>query len=221
MAKFIKLSLKDRLVAELRGKILSGELRPRARITEQGLCDEYGVSRSVVREAMLVLELQGLLVSTPYTGSEVASISRSEVEELLLPLRVQTEQFALRQGFQHLDSEYFQRFETVLKAMERAVYDRDVVAFNESDFQFHALIVESADSDIVRNVWDVIHQPIRMHFALQTGRTGALVGFLDDHRQLLDVFRSGDLEASVTAIKDHIIETNRPFLDVLDQPETA
>ncbi|MDJ0358152.1 winged helix-turn-helix domain-containing protein, partial [Paenarthrobacter sp. PH39-S1] len=73
MSKLEKISLKDRLATELRRKILAGDLPSHSRVTEQDLADEYGVSRAVVRETMLVLELQGLIVSTPYKGSEVAS----------------------------------------------------------------------------------------------------------------------------------------------------
>ncbi|MFK0002693.1 GntR family transcriptional regulator [Paenarthrobacter sp. NPDC090522] len=216
MGKLERISLKDRLAGELRRKILSGELRPHARIIEQELSDEYGVSRAVVRESMLILELQGLIVSTPYKGSEVASISRSEVEHLLLPIRVQIEQFALTEGFSLFDAETFEAFDRALAEMERAVLNKDSEAFNEADMRFHAVLVDTCPADSVRGIWDSIHQRTRMHFALQTGRTGATTQFLEDHKHLARVFRSGDLDASLKAIEEHIIGTNQPYLDLLD-----
>ncbi|MFQ4149982.1 GntR family transcriptional regulator [Arthrobacter sp. LAPM80] len=217
MAKLERISMKDRLAAELRRKVLSGALPPHFRLTEQDLADEYGVSRAVVRETMLVLELQGLIVSTPYKGSEVASISRTEVSELLLPIRIHIEQYALKEGMPLFDADTFESFERVLVAMEQAIHHEDIEAFNEADMQFHAIIVDACPIDSARGIWDSIHPRIRMHFALQTGRTGALAEFLDDHRRLVDVFRTGDVPASVAAIESHITETNTPHLRLLDE----
>ena len=211
-----RLSMKDQLVSAVRGKILSGELPPRAKLTEQDLSEEYGVSRSVVREAMLVLEHHGLIVSTPYKGSEVASISRDEVNDLLIPLRIHIEQFALRLGLERWDATHFGKLEKALHDMERAVRDKDVIAFNEADMHFHALIVEGANSDAASSVWNVIDQRTRMHLAFQTGRGGPLKPFLADHQSLLETFRSGDLEASLAAIAFHIRDTNVPLLGLLE-----
>lgn len=219
MARLIRMSMKDRLVSELRTKILHGELKPHQRVTEQEVVEEYGVSRSVVREAMVVLELQGLLASTPYVGTTVASISRREVEGLLLPLRIQIEQFALREGMPSFDADTFDAFAEVLRRMERAVHDKDIHAFNEVDWEFHELIVASSQSDTARLTWDAIHPRIVMHFAIQTGRSGALPQFLEDHRQLVEVFKTGDVVASTEAIACHIHDTNAPFLGLLEDSD--
>ncbi len=221
MSKLEKISLKDRLATELRRKILTGALPPHSRVTEQDLADEYGVSRAVVRETMLVLELQGLITSVAYKGSEVASISRTEVAELLLPIRIHIEQFALKEGMPLFDADTFEAFDRVLAEMQRAIYNKDIEAFNEADMRFHAVIVDASPTDSARSIWDSIHPRIRMHFALQTGRTGALPEFLEDHRRLVDIFRTGDVNASVAAIKAHIIETNEPHLGVLDESVQA
>jgi DNA-binding GntR family transcriptional regulator len=60
-----------------------------------------------------------------------------------------------------------------------------------------------------------------MHFAIQTGRSGALPQFLADHRQLVEVFRTGDVEACVDAIACHIHDTNAPFLGLLEDSDPA
>ncbi|MDJ0358558.1 FCD domain-containing protein, partial [Paenarthrobacter sp. PH39-S1] len=101
------------------------------------------------------------------------------------------------------------------------IYNKDIEAFNEADMLFHAIIVDASPTDSARSIWDSIHPRIRMHFALQTGRTGALPEFLEDHRRLVDIFRTGDVNASVAAIKSHIIETNEPHLGVLDESVQA
>jgi DNA-binding GntR family transcriptional regulator len=209
--------MKDRLVATLRSEIMSGQLRPRAKLTELDLSDNYGVSRSVVREALQELGHQGLVVSVPYKGSEIAYISRTEVAELLIPLRIKIEQFALRTGYKRWDTAQFSNLSDALTGMEKGVTNKNIAEFNEADMKFHSLIVSAAESVTAMSVWEAIYQRILIHFALQTGRTGALPQYLADHAHLLDTFRSGDLEASVIAIEEHIRDTNAPWLVLLEE----
>lgn len=215
MPKIPRLSMKDRVVTGTQERVIAGEIAPGTRITEQALVDEYGVSHSVVREAMVVLELRGIIVSKSYKSSEVASISRSEVEHLLLPVRVTVEKYALETGFERFNARY-DDFENALSDMARAIDDQDIRAFNTADIAFHELIVDLGGSATVRGVWTSIQQRIRMHFAVQTKRSGARLEFLDHHRALLEVFRTGDLDASLDALERHILETNTPHLDLLE-----
>lgn len=216
MPKISRESMKDRLVVSLRAEILGGNLKPSTRITETELCERYGVSRSVVREALMELGRQGLVVSTPYKGTEIASISRREVAELLIPLRIHIEQFALRISLHAWSQDHFDQLAKALDGMKTGVAMHDVARFNDEDFKFHSLIVSASSSSMALNVWETISQRIIMHFGLQTGRTGALPRFYDDHAQLLEVLRTQDLDKSLLAIEDHIRGTNLPLLDLLD-----
>jgi DNA-binding GntR family transcriptional regulator len=82
----------ERVVGELRDRILRGELRPGVALRQEDLARDLGVSRVPVREALLLLAGDGLLVHRPNQGFHVAQRSRSELSQILLMLRLLEEE---------------------------------------------------------------------------------------------------------------------------------
>lgn len=75
--------LHDEVVDRMRDLIRSGELEPRARINEGELTERFGISRTPLREAIKILATEGLLELLPNRGARVASLSQSEIEEMI------------------------------------------------------------------------------------------------------------------------------------------
>ncbi|MGU3361071.1 GntR family transcriptional regulator [Methylobacterium sp. M6A4_1b] len=75
--------LHDEVVDRMRDLIRSGELEPRARINESELTERFGISRTPLREAIKILATEGLLELLPNRGARVASLSQSEIEEMI------------------------------------------------------------------------------------------------------------------------------------------
>ena len=86
------------LAAEaLREMVLSGDLQPGDRVIENRLTEELGISRPPLREAMRVLEQEGLIVQTPRKGAVVAPVTPHDIYEIV-SLREEIEQIAVRLG---------------------------------------------------------------------------------------------------------------------------
>lgn len=212
-----KRPLKDQLVSEIQRLIVTGQLKPGERIKEQEISDLFGISRSIVREALIVLECQGLIVSIPYAGTQVASVSRDDVERLLLPVRAHIESYALELIFENgqLDA-CIQAMEGQLSCMKEAVAQKDMGAFNVADLNFHKCIIDFSNSVTAKSAWSSIDQQSRMHLGLQTAMSGNLTEFFNDHLHLIHVFREGDLAKCTRALREHIIDKNIPLLDFLE-----
>ncbi|CAA0097065.1 HTH-type transcriptional regulator McbR [Starkeya nomas] len=75
-------SLHDELAAQLRDMLMRGDLKAGDKISEQALCQRFGVSRTPLREALKVLANEGLLILSPNRGASVARVSPEEVDEL-------------------------------------------------------------------------------------------------------------------------------------------
>src|SRR5204863_4533096 len=73
---------RDKVVGELRRRIIDGVYEPGDRLTGERLADDFGVSRNPVREAIRVLEAEGFLHAQPRRGAVVASLSVRDVEDL-------------------------------------------------------------------------------------------------------------------------------------------
>ncbi|MGG3452047.1 GntR family transcriptional regulator [Domibacillus aminovorans] len=212
-----KFSLKHRIAHEIRKLIFDGKLEQGEKITESQVSQDLGVSRTSVREAMLLLELEGLLISSPYKDTRVATISQEEVLELLIPMRVHIETFALKKGFSIWGEGTKEQFKNILENMKKVVNFEDLSTFIELDIQFHELIVTSSEMDNVIRIWESIVHRIRLHFLYQNRKSGTLQKWLVDHEKLINIFVYGkSVDEAVEALRKHIVETNIPDVYLLE-----
>lgn len=212
-------SLKHQIADEIRQNIFQGKLNPGDKITETKISKELEVSRGPVREAIQLLVMEGLLVSITFKETRVSNVTTEEVTELLLPMRIQMESFALRKAYPQWNETHFEQLEKNLEYMKRAAAYHDLPLFNELDIQFHEFIINSSNMSSVMHLWKGIVNRIRLHFLYQNSLNFELEKFCEDHRYLLDTFKKGDLEDSIQSLKNHIIKTNTPAADLLSDQE--
>lgn len=212
-----KFSLKHRIAHEIRKLIYEGKLTQGEKVTETQIAQDLDVSRTSVREAMLLLELEGLLISSPYKETRVATISREEVVEILIPLRIKIETYALKKGLPIWTAETKDQFRSILEKMKKAVIFEDLSTFIELDLQFHELIVTASQLENIIRIWESIVHRIRLHFLYQNSKSGTLQKWLVEHEELGDILLSGGAaEEAVTALTNHIVDTNIPDVYLLD-----
>src|SRR5206468_10355594 len=100
-----KSTLRARIAERLRAAILAGDIPPGATLVETALSERFDVSRGPLREALRQLIEEGLVVTVPYTGTHVASLSVEDVREIF-SLRTALEIFAIEQIWECRDSRF-------------------------------------------------------------------------------------------------------------------
>ena len=111
-----RLRLVDDVAHSLEDAILAGEMRPGERLIETRICAELGVSRTTLREALLMLERRGLVRSEPRRGTFVTRLSRNESRDLRLA-RALLEAYAVSAGYERLDEATFAQLDDLLDRM--------------------------------------------------------------------------------------------------------
>src|SRR6187455_2149331 len=112
--------LRNQLVDQLRSDVLSGHYKEGDAIRQEEVVARYQVSRTPVREALIELENEGLLVRIPNCGMRVARQAPDSVHELLIPLRRTIETYALRVCYSSLTDEDFRGWDEILERMRIA-----------------------------------------------------------------------------------------------------
>ena len=107
------------LTAELRAQIISGALRPGEPLRQELLADRFATSRMPIREALRVLESEGLVVLVPHKGAAVAPLDPAELEEVY-EMRVAAETLALRRAIPELSNSQIDRAERIQDRAEAA-----------------------------------------------------------------------------------------------------
>jgi DNA-binding GntR family transcriptional regulator len=172
-------------------------------LSETQLAERFGVSRGPIREALVQLTNEGLLVAKRNCGVKVASSAPDFIQELVIPLRRTLETFALRLFFHQLNADDFRWWEKCLDRMKHACQQGDIASAVEEDIGFHRFLLDQPD---LLAIWSTIVARIRRHFwQVHRSRKKRPIDVYADHRALLDAFQTGDVEAAVQALHDHIL----------------
>jgi DNA-binding GntR family transcriptional regulator len=191
---------------QLRGDILSGRMPEGLRLTEAELTKRFGFGRGPVREAVQRLSLEGLLETRPFCGAVVAPGAPKAVQAVIVPIRRTLEVFALNSIFDELTDEDFARWEEILQEMQQACATEDLHAVVEQDIAFHRYLLVRLNQPDLMKIWELLVGRIRTHFRRVQRRRcrDNMMEVYEEHRAILESFRSGTIEEAVKMLKEKI-----------------
>lgn len=198
-------SIRQRALVALRTAIIEGHLKPGQRLTEEQICAQMSVSRGPVREAMRELELEGLIVSTPYKGAEVLDISDREVTQLLMPVRLILEEYGFRWAAQNATDGDIETLTAIVDRMARAAKQSDIDGVVAADSDFHEAILKISGQVHCLQIWRTLSPRVRAYFARLRHKSPDLEAEVEDHRRLLEDFKSRDMERIGASLRKHIL----------------
>lgn len=189
--------------AQVREAITSGRLAPGQKLNLDDLAREFKVSRMPVRDALKVLESEGLVRIYPYRGIEVSRLTSAELEELFV-LREILEEAALARAVPRLTEENLEAMAELLKEMDglEDVEDRWFAA-NSS---FHALINEASGWPRLLEMISVLRANAERYvraYVVEEGRSHSQA----QHWELFHACRARDSEAACDVIRRHLRDT--------------
>lgn len=203
-----------RIAAELRDAILNGEHLPGARIRQEDLAGRHGASRLPVREALRMLEAEGLVTLVANTGAWVSTVSLVECEEMY-QIRERIEPLLLRYNVPLLSEDAIDRLQLLADAMERS---SDVEQFLRLDRDFHLSCYAADDTavlgEMVLRLWNRT-QHYRRAFTRMFRSEGDR-SVHHEHQLLVSAIRRRDVDEAERVLAGHIRRTR---LELVRHPE--
>jgi DNA-binding GntR family transcriptional regulator len=197
-------SLGEQIAGRLRDEIMTGKLPADEPLREAQLAQRFDVSRGPVREALLELTKEGLLVAQGRGGVRVAPPAPDAIQQLVLPIRRTIETYALRLFFAELGEADFAAWGAMLERMRFACQQGDLAGIAEQDIALHRSILErSAQPDLLA-IWATVVARMRNYFFVAVRSYDDLRRIYDEHSALIAAFRGRDVEAAVQALEQHI-----------------
>lgn len=191
-------NLKEQVGGHLRELILSGELRPGERIDQDQLADDLGVSKLPVREALIVLESEGLVENVARRGSFVAPLTRDDVRDHYVIYGI-VSGLAARRAAQRLSDEALEDLEEIVARMGAS---EDPVEQEELNFLFHKAINRAGGSRRLTSVLRLLSNTIPAHFFEFT--TDWPERAIDDHRHITAALRRRDADEAAELVSEHL-----------------
>ena len=191
------------LCINLRKDILQGRLQQGEKLTEQKICDEYGVSRTPVREAFRQLELEGFIDTIPNRGAFVAGFSAQEIQDMY-ELRKSYEILAVEWAIVRISDEELYKLEEAFEFMEFYTQKNDAEKMLNINMAFHELIYKASHNRILYNVLSSYQFYIKHSKGSRSYVTDYLVKVLEEHRAIFEAFKNRDVEAGIQAASRHL-----------------
>ncbi|GIV76865.1 MAG: GntR family transcriptional regulator [Litorilinea sp.] len=198
--------LREQVTDLLRDYIVTGRIPPGTQLVERELVDLLGISRVPIREALLELQKEGLIVDRAHRRY-VVYLTERDVRELS-QVRLALEKEAVALAAEHTSPENKVALLENLRQMEAALEQRDKYAFHKLDMEAHMLIWKQADNRHLLATLRTIVGPIFV-LMFQNLENYDWHTTLELHRELVACINNGDREEAVHSIERHLAEALR------------
>jgi DNA-binding GntR family transcriptional regulator len=201
-------SIASRVYAEIRGAITAPNMyeipETALRLDERELAARLGVSRTPVREALLRLQHEGLVRSTPRRGYAIARKSKAELVEIIT-VWAALEGMAARLVAQRADDAAIASLRSIF-----ARFDGDRIAaqldeYSEANLRFHARIIELAGCDTLRRTADGILIHVRSIRRRTIGEDHRFERSIVDHMNIIEALELRDADLAERLVRDHAL----------------
>jgi GntR family transcriptional repressor for pyruvate dehydrogenase complex len=226
--------LYEQIVAQIEERILNGELRPGDKLpAERELADQFGVSRTAIREAMKALTYSGLVVIQPGRGTFVTDISSKvvrhsfdmlvrgsnetgikdliEIREILEPEIAALA--AVRAGSEDIES-----MEEAVRAMDMAMDDPET--FIEADLDFHLALAQGSNNVLIPALIDTLVELLREHRKRAASVEGGMSRGQPHHKIILAAIKNNDANAARNSMRGHLEQVRKEIETTLSLEET-
>ncbi|UWQ92275.1 GntR family transcriptional regulator [Rhodobacteraceae bacterium M382] len=196
-------TLRDIVQDRMREAIIDGHFKPGDRLVERPLCDQLGVSRTVIRETIRYLEAEGLVEILPGRGPIVARMSWDDARQIY-DIRRMLETAAARTCAKRMTPELGRRLEQALDQLKAGFDEQTPGALFRATAGFYAVIFDGAGHNVA---WEIVQRlngrisRLRMMTLSTQDRSQPGPAHM---RAICDAILSGDADAAQTAVNNHL-----------------
>jgi len=197
------LPLRDVVFHTLREAILKGELKPGERLMELQLAAKLGVSRTPIREAIRMLEQEGLAITVPRRGAEVARMTEKDMQDVL-QVREALDELAASIACELITDEEMEQLEQAAKDFEEATDTKDVKRIADTDMVFHDIIYHATRNPKLVNILNNLREQMYRYRVEYLKDEQNYPVLLKEHREILMGFRERNTDMVTDSMRKHV-----------------
>lgn len=193
-------SLREQIVDTLRSEVLCGVWSNEVPVREQALAERFGVSRGPIRDALLQLSREGVLVYRPNKGVRINTPPVESERQMLQTMRREMETYCLKRCLDQLNEADDEQLEGILAELTHACEREDIRAIADCDLALHRLLVRRASGEL-----EVIWQSITSRLLMDYSRIDRFDEIIAEHKAIVSAIKHRDFEAAQKALQENII----------------
>lgn len=197
-------NLRETVAQELRAAIISGEMEPGGVYSAPSLGARFGVSATPVREAMLDLAREGLVVALPNKGFRVQEVSDQDLDDIA-EVRLLIEPTTVRSVVGRIPAADLPRLRRMAQRIVDAAAVGDLIGYTEADRRFHLAVLEYSGNRRLVEIVAELRSQSRLLGLSRMLESGRLVSAADEHIELVDLIAAGDAAGAEALMHAHIL----------------
>jgi DNA-binding GntR family transcriptional regulator len=212
--KIRPMKISEQLREKIEEQIATGELPPGSALDEAMLVERYGVSRTPIREALLLLSAEGLIDIRPRRGAVVKSASPIRLVEMF-EVMGEVEAMCGRLAARRMDEPEREALVRAHAACEEARAAGDSDAYFYGNENFHRAIYSGSHNGFLQEEAMSLHRRLRPYRRLQLRVRGRLDTSFSEHAAVVQAILAGDGDAAAAALRDHVVVQGERFADLV------
>jgi len=208
-------ALHREVAAKIREMIRKGVLVRGQRIVEADVCEQIGVSRTPLREALRMLESEGLVELFPHKGVFIRQPSMDEIQEMFEVMGV-LEGTCARLTAEKMTTAGWQKIERLHRKLETHYAEGDREKYISANNVFHALVQELAGNRVLDEAVAKLREKVALYRHQQIYEDRRFDESIREHREILEAFRRRDPDAAEKRMKRHLDRQCRALINLYE-----
>jgi len=210
--------LKERAADSMREAIMTGAFAPGQKLVERELCEQLGVSRSCVREALQHLQSEGLIKIVPHKGPEVAAISREEVVQLYA-VRRKLEGLVGASFCTNATPEQKDQLRYKVKQISSYLDQPDSPDLLRLKNEFYAILIAGAGNDFAGAILRQLNNRVTILRRISMAQPGRLADTIEELEAIVAAIDAGDPALVERLCEEHVLNSAQNLLLTLRAQE--
>jgi len=208
-------SIADGVKKYLEHRIVTGKLAPGQQIKEHEVAQSLGVSRPPIREALKVLEAEGLITRRPNKGAFVAEIDEKDIWEIYT-LKTALYGLGTRLAFERVTDTLINKLEQITSKMKDCIDQEppDITRYQGLNEQFHDLVLDAAGHGRLKRMAATLHNQVKRYSYRSLAEPAHLKRSYKYHRAIVDAIKGRDKEKAAQLTEEHVLEGLKVLQDI-------
>ena len=211
--RLVHSSLHQEVADRLRERIFDGELAPGAFVDEIALCEDMGISRTPLREALKVLTAEGLVRHEPRRGCFVAEVTEQDLDEIF-PVIALLEGRCAHEAALHASDADLQELEALHDRLARSAKSKRINDYYATNFAIHEAIIQLAGNRWLAQVITDLRKIVKLARLQQLHAPGRLEQSLSEHLAVFAALKARDAEGAEAAMRTHLTRQRGALRDL-------
>lgn len=212
------LPLRDVVFQTLREAILKGDLKPGERLMEIQLSNRLGVSRTPIREAIRMLEQEGLAVTIPRKGAQVAKMTEKDMEDVL-QIREVLDELAASIACEQITEDELAKLRETMQEFEESTTTADVSRIAAADVRFHDIIYRATGNPRLENILNNLREQMYRYRVEYLKDEKSYPVLVQEHRRIIEGLTQRNKEMVSAAMQTHVRNQVSAIKEIIREQE--